>query len=583
MAEKSAPGPSRGTGPTLQRGKACLRCRKRKMRCDGTKPACQQCQRAKKGDLCEYDDGKGKTRTQVLRENIARLEARIKELEDPERTSSSVTLFDPHSFGYSEESSSSSAGSPSSLSFSQSQSPYPFGNTSPPPAIHSPPHQWLQKTESPIPFNGTAEVEVEELPVELKQSLLDIFLPHRQQVGFEINVERLRNSLHLPMEEQRHPVLMNAIYLWACYLSRPQSLGQHEPMYLSRALEYLDEALQNPSRVVDLIQGCCLISVYLLTNGRLLEGSYHASNAASMAMQWGLHRQVSEEPDTGECMETNFKLPPAQDAIERGERILAFWQVFVLDRCWSVVLQRPSTIQDGRDMMTAITVPWPQDMEDYEAGNLNTILDFPTVQSFLTHQMQLPGFAGGFSHLALRAKASALFETAVKLSATWNSPVALSETLDEETQALENTVIRFSSSLLPVHQLNATLAVDKHALIVIHTLAQAALIRLHYRFGETDPMRHEKCLQAARACVFIIRHIGDADYDYLDPIIGSCWGSASAVFTREITRMEAWSAVNTTETRAHVATIVSAMSKLSMKFPLLGFQASRIQRAFGTI
>ena len=96
-------------------------------RCDGTKPACQQCQRAKKGDLCEYDDGKGKTRTQVLRENIAKLEARIRELEDPDRNDSSITLFDPHALLFSEESSSSSAGSPSSLPFSTSHSPYPFG------------------------------------------------------------------------------------------------------------------------------------------------------------------------------------------------------------------------------------------------------------------------------------------------------------------------------------------------------------------------------------------------------------------------------------------------------------------------
>ncbi|TFY71620.1 hypothetical protein EVG20_g1379 [Dentipellis fragilis] len=545
-------------------------------RCDGTKPACQQCQRAKKGDLCEYDDGKGKTRTQLLRENIARLEARIKELEDPERTSSSVTLFDPHAFGLSEESSSSSAGSPTGLPFSASQSPYPFVETSPTPSIHTPPFNWGQvNSDSPVSFAGVSEPE--DLPIELKQSLLDIFLAHRHQVNFQVNVERLRNSIHLPLEEQRHPVLMNAIFLWACYLSRPQSLGQHEPMYLARALECLDDALQNPTRVLDMIQGCCLLAMYLLTNGRLLEGSYHASNAASLAMQWGLHRQVSEEPDLGECFETSFRLPPPRDVIERGERILTFWQVFILDRCWSVVLQRPSTIQDGRDMMTAITVPWPQDMEDYEAGNLNSMLDFPTVQTFFAHQIQVPGFAGGFSNFALRAKASALFEMAVKLSATWTS--AIPESLDDETQALENTIMRFSSSLLPVHQLNATLAVDRHALLVIHTLAQTALIRLHYRFAESDPMRHERCLQAARACVFIIRHIGDADYDYLDPIIGSCWGTASAVFSREITRMEAWSAVSTAETRGHVATIINAMSRLSTRFPLLGeFTSLRFYR-----
>ena len=97
-------------------------------RCDGVKPACAQCVRAKKGDACEYDDGKGKTRTQIMREHIARLEMRIRELENPEQSAPSMTLFDPHALSpyYSESSSSSSYDSPGKLSYSTSASPTPF-------------------------------------------------------------------------------------------------------------------------------------------------------------------------------------------------------------------------------------------------------------------------------------------------------------------------------------------------------------------------------------------------------------------------------------------------------------------------
>jgi len=112
-----------GAQATLQRGKACLRCRKRKMRCDGLKPACQQCTKAKKADGCEYDDGKGKTRTQILRETIVKLEHRIRELEDPEYVSTSVTLYDPNLHSRS-NSSSSSLGSPESSYLSVSHSPF---------------------------------------------------------------------------------------------------------------------------------------------------------------------------------------------------------------------------------------------------------------------------------------------------------------------------------------------------------------------------------------------------------------------------------------------------------------------------
>lgn len=91
------------------------------------KPACQQCTKAKKADGCEYDDGKGKTRTQILRETIVKLEHRIRELEDPEYVSTSVTLYDPNLHSRS-NSSSSSLGSPESSYISVSHSPFPSGS-----------------------------------------------------------------------------------------------------------------------------------------------------------------------------------------------------------------------------------------------------------------------------------------------------------------------------------------------------------------------------------------------------------------------------------------------------------------------
>ncbi|KAI0058127.1 hypothetical protein BV25DRAFT_1912800 [Artomyces pyxidatus] len=581
-AEGSA-GPSRSlsTAPTLQRGKACLRCRKRKMRCDGAKPACQQCQRAKKADLCEYDDGKGKTRTQVLRETIAKLEARIKELEDPDRASTSITLFDPHTLAlsFSEESSSSSADSPST--FSASHSPHPFSTASSPPPIGTPP-VWLA-SENSSPKSSTAGMLADVVPIELAHSFLDIFLPHQHQIGLGIHADRLRNSLRLPVEEQRHPALMNAIYLWACFLSRA-SLAHHEPLYLSRALMALNDSMHNPTKIVDVIQASCLVSLYLLSNGRLAEGGHHASSAASMAMQWGLHRQLSEPPSSGPSLDSSFVLPPAQDAIEQGERVLAFWQCFYLDHCWSVLLQRPAILYDGRDTLSAITVPWPQDMVEYESGNMINLLDFTTVQAFLAPHSQMSNFsAGGFSNFALQAKASALFEAATRVSSTWASSVTLQDTPDEETVALENTITRFSNSLLPVHQMNAVRASDKHCLVLVHTLAQAAIIRLHYSFGENDAARHEKCMHAARACLFILRHVSEADLEFLDPAMLCCWGAAGSVFIREISRIEAWSSISSTELRAHVGTFLAAMAKLGVTFPLAGFLASRLQATLNSI
>lgn len=75
----------------------------RGQRCDGAKPACAQCTRAQKADGCAYDDGRGKTRTQALREKIARLEEEIAKLRDPDSAAAlhaqSIFLHDPHQSG----------------------------------------------------------------------------------------------------------------------------------------------------------------------------------------------------------------------------------------------------------------------------------------------------------------------------------------------------------------------------------------------------------------------------------------------------------------------------------------------------
>lgn len=213
-------------------------------------------------------------------------------------------------------------------------------------------------------------------------SSVEIFLPHRHQCGLDLHAGRLRESLNRPTTERRHPVLMNAIYLWACYMSRPGSLSEHESHYLSRALAALPDAISDPSRVVDLIQAQCVLSIYFLSNGRLLEGSYHASSAASLALQWGLHQIGTAEVTPGGMLgewESSFRLDPPANAIEQGERILAFWQVYNLDRCWSVALQRPAIIPDSKHPRTTITTPWPQRMEEYEAVSSWLTLPVPSL------------------------------------------------------------------------------------------------------------------------------------------------------------------------------------------------------------
>lgn len=549
------------------------------MKCDGTKPACQQCTKAKKGEACEYDDGKGKTRTQLMREHIARLESKIKELESStEHTTPPVTLFDPHAASpyLSESSSSSGHDSPGAFSISTSASPVPFLDGDQP--------SWEEHWGSLNEFASSQIADAfapEDPPLELAQMLLEIFLPHRHQCGLEIHVGRLRESLTRPPAERRHPVLMNAIYLWACYMSRPGPLGEHESLYLSRALAARQDALPNPSRVIDLIQAQCILSIYFLSNGRILEGSYHASSAASLAVQWGLHQTGAPDVTPGSMLcdwdLSSFRLEPPVDALEQGERIRTFWQVYDLDRCWSVVLGRPSIIPDSKHPRSTITTPWPQRMEEYEAGGLDIGSGSPVITAFFVHQAQA-SVVGGFSTAALRAKASALFEGSQKLSSSWNPRLPPSTNFSENFRAFDGTIARFTASLLPVHQV-AAMPEDKFTLYLIHTLAQTAMIRLHQPFITDDQLSREKSVRAASAVVLVVKHIAEADFDFLDPLIGHCWMTASRVLTFELAQMQtAWPPLDTANIRSEIATLLYALTKLGTRFPLLGYEGAKMQK-----
>ncbi|KAJ7790507.1 hypothetical protein B0H14DRAFT_2625944 [Mycena olivaceomarginata] len=74
---------------------ACINCRRRKIRCDGERPKCGPWSRSIGFQDCEYADD-GPTRTQMLEEQIAILEARIEELEKPTQLRTTLVLYNPY-------------------------------------------------------------------------------------------------------------------------------------------------------------------------------------------------------------------------------------------------------------------------------------------------------------------------------------------------------------------------------------------------------------------------------------------------------------------------------------------------------
>ena len=185
----------------------------------------------------------------------------------------------------------------------------------------------------------------------------------------DFNVATFRASLTLPLDQQPHPALIHTMCLLGCHLSRTQPMLQYERPLLKQSQQLLAESLENSDRLVNYIQASCLLAVFFFSKGRLLEGYHQVCSTARFAIGCELHKITSPvwtgEPRAQASRNTSRRrtdlLGLPTSGVDLGERILAFWQVFNLDRFWSVATGLPSALTEEE-----IETVWPRCFDDYE-------------------------------------------------------------------------------------------------------------------------------------------------------------------------------------------------------------------------
>ena len=132
---------------------------------------------------------------------------------------------------------------------------------------------------------------------------------------------------------------------------------------------------------ISAIQAEVLLARYFFNLGRLLEGRFHANAAVSLAISCGMHRITfgPQEPTSPSSSPSGigvlssassaagmFDLSSSRDPVELGERVRLFWEVYILDRSWSVALESPCVLTDDSESDIQIDTPWPREMNEYE-------------------------------------------------------------------------------------------------------------------------------------------------------------------------------------------------------------------------
>ncbi|CDO75378.1 hypothetical protein BN946_scf184335.g4 [Trametes cinnabarina] len=534
------------TSRPLTRGAACLPCRKLKAKCDGNKPACGRCLANNRPDDCEYAVGGEVTRSRLLEENIALLEARIKELENP-LEAPSVRLHDP-----------------------RRQSNTASGTTR-----FTLPDPTALQLYPPISVGAASEPSKQEIQV-----LVQTFIAHSSQLGFFLNPTRFVQAIKLPHEE-RGPTcegLINTVYLWGSRLSGSSTLRAREADFCAKAVQtssgtsLIAQSVAPDSSVLFRIQSEVLLALYFMSCGRALEGRYHAVAAVALAMGSKYHQ-----------LDAVGLVRSGLDAVSVGEKIHAFWTVFAMDKAWAAAMNTAPSISQRGGTHVLITTPWPLPMQSYEQGIVIASHGFNyTIEDYLNGRVD--DSAEEFSRLALHVKAAALCDGAMDLSLTYRPDLQNGAEFLARFATLDNLIERFHRQLAAMRCQDPD---DAREVVVCRTYACIAAIQMHLVFARYQPASRQKCISVAIASARALDAIDLNHYRHLDPIVAEIWSTICKLLIEEVRRLRTGAVPVRQEDMARITAtldrIMGAMATLACTSPLMASNLADLQQRRASI
>ncbi|KAE9399382.1 hypothetical protein BT96DRAFT_994003 [Gymnopus androsaceus JB14] len=411
----------------------------------------------------------------------------------------------------------------------------------------------------------------QDIPPVISQLLLHNFIHRSCSLGFFLDKERFKKSLGKAEGEKPTFALLNTSYLWGMYLSPSENSPGQEGILVSRALTSSAHALSetHPQKVLQCIQSEVLLANYFYHAGRILEGNYHATSAASLVLSSGMHRIRTSSPDASGFLATfNVnRLAEPRDTIEEGERINAFWVVLTLDAFWNTVHGVPCSIPYTTPMVRVDT-PWPRMMEEYTRVPFDhEFRSSCTIERFLSGALDngIPNSIS-ISPKANLARAAILFERA-----TFTGVQILSNPHSQQSQAnfnsLDTLIQRFVASvLLPDRAFGAPLDYQ----FCMQSLAHAADIQLHLPFASQNNISQTRIYTAAKAIVNLINTWGHVlENEYVNPMLAVIWTIACKVFIDERIQMQY------AEARILYERVTAAMER--HPFPLMRHQLAQVK------
>ncbi|TDL18673.1 hypothetical protein BD410DRAFT_491282 [Rickenella mellea] len=536
------------------RAMSCLHCRRRKIKCDSNRPACSSCVRDGKSNECLYDDSDASETFELYR-MLEQLEKRWRDLN-------------------------------ASRSAAAQESPQ---------ATQECIHDAIRIPENggtgvlPTTGNETGALS-DEPPIALSKYLVDAFMPHAEQCGLSVPTDNFKARINgSPPDPNLHPALKNSVWLWGCHFARDPRTEPHKATFLRRSLENLHDLLFQTDKVLQAIQTECLLSSYFLAHGRRLEGIHHINSAALLTVIAGFHQLVVPSI-------TGHSHHGSNEILAFNEKLHAFWNTFVLERCWNALNGFPSQQWSSQDPRTVILSPWPSD--SVTPHLLPPVITPQPSRAQHTRRSATTGAIGGqaapiapvenflasnngsraYAMAELRAKCGALMEHAVSIEGGRDHRAPMPDVYQRQFSKCQSIITGFCGSLPPLPQGgNRESSFAMGTVFTTHAMAHAAMMRLHCCLAQQVISSHGKCLDEAREIAGALRLLNKEDFNFLEATIGACWAMAAAVFIRDL---EITANVPRAPNRANVTVALdlttSAMVTLGKIFPVVAQQAQTI-------
>ncbi|CAE6347108.1 unnamed protein product [Rhizoctonia solani] len=413
---------------------------------------------------------------------------------------------------------------------------------------------YIENQYAQIPTDNWALVgnwwEKDDLPVDVRNYLIELFLPYRKQVGLEIWIPGFLASLHLPPERRPHPGFMWMIYSFAAYFSVEPELSARLPAFLKRARQVLEESFANGDRLFDYIRGQTLYASLKYMSGKTNEGAMAVASACHAAIVCGLHKitsaEVAQQTQYRErsryrIKQIEFQLEPATSPREHGERITAFWQLLLVDYSAAATTGSLAMFREDGDERSRVETVFPRPLEEYESGQASQA-PYATLGDIFTSKT-IPSPPD--TVLTMQVKATTLLERAVRLATKWGRGEHISTTDPSKYHVEYYNVlqaIQHFKAYLPGLRPQEGNPAESQLFLTSNGLVFERLfpyfmiwnadIQLHSMFDHEEA--HQMALTSAREIRYLTSLLTDTEVEQLGVLLGHCFAAASSVLSYQL-------------------------------------------------